>query len=149
MRSRKDNGGFTLIQVLIAVFLLSIALVPLATVFFASTRNVERGGEILDATIITQTIMDSVKSDRFLFDHRNVTIDIPNDKFPQIEIEKGFRERYKAWANIRIEQAPEHNDRDLMCITVTLNWFEDTVSKQTKLVTYVANINDLKYNKIE
>lgn len=149
MSSRKNSQGFTLVQVMIAVFLLSIALIPLATVFFASTRNVERGGEILDATIVTQTLMDSVKNDKFLFDHRNATIEIPSDKYPQFVIEKNFMERYKARAKVRIEKAPDHDDPDLLCITVTLYWFEDTVQKETSLVTYMANINDLKYTKIE
>lgn len=144
-----NKKAFSFIQILLAIVLLSITVIPVASVFMASSRNVEKGGAILDATIILQSIIDSIKNDRFIFDNKGKTIDFPDDKYPVLVIEKGFLEKYKASGKVTIEEAQGHNDKNLMSITVTLKWLEDGAERKTSLVTYVANLNDMKYDKIE
>lgn len=146
MKARK---GVTFIQILIAIVLLSIAVIPVASVFFTSNRNVEKSGALLDATVIIQSIIDTIKTDRFIFDNKGKTIDFPNEKYPDVIIEKGFLEKYKASGKIMIEEAKGHNDKDLASVTVTLSWTEDGVARQASIVTYVANLNDIKYNKLD
>jgi len=145
----RNKKAFSFIQILIAIVLLSITVVPVASLFMASSKNVEKGGAILDATIILQSIVDSIKNDRFIFDNKGKTIDFPDDKYPALVIEKGFLEKYKARGQVIIEQAEGHDDKNLISIMVTLKWLEDGSDRQTSLVTYVANLNDMKYDKIE
>ncbi len=145
----KNQKGVTFIQILIAIVLLSIMVIPVASVFFTSNRNVEKSGALLDATVIIQSVIDTIKTDRFIFDNKGKTIDFPNEKYPDITIEKGFLEKYKASGKINIEEAKGHNDKDLISLTVMLMWTEEGVARQTSIVTYVANLNDIKYNKLD
>jgi len=145
----KGQKGVTFIQILIAIVLLSIMVIPVASVFFTSNRNVAKSGALLDATVIIQSVIDTIKTDRFIFDNKGKTIDFPNEKYPDIVIEKGFLEKYKASGKIIIEEAKGHNDKDLTSITVTIVWTEDGVARQTSIATYVANLNDIKYNKLD
>ncbi len=145
----KGRKGVTFIQILIAIVFLSIMVIPVASVFFTSNRNVAKSGALLDATVIIQSVIDTIKTDRFIFDNKGKTIDFPNEKYPDIIIEKGFLEKYKASGKIIIEEAKGHNDKDLASITVTIVWTEDGVARQTSIVTYVANLNDIKYNKLD
>jgi len=114
-----------------------------------SNRNVEKGGALLDATIILQSIIDTVKDDKFIFDNKGKSISFPDPKYPALEIEKNFLERYKASGVIKIEQAEGHNDAGLAELSVTLYWNENGVKRETSINTYVANINDVKFLKVE
>jgi|GEM_PF-6489826 len=145
----KITKGLTFVQVLIAIVLLSITIIPVASVFLASNRNVEKGGALLDATIIIQSVIDTIKDDKFIFENKGKTIKFPNNQYPDLAIEKGFAERYKASGEIKIVDAEQHNDPNLVSLTVTLYWTEDNVARQTSIVTYVANLNDIKYVKME
>ncbi|HOT75296.1 MAG TPA: hypothetical protein PK467_05885 [Candidatus Wallbacteria bacterium] len=151
MRSKRPaaNKGLTFTQVLIAIVLLSVTVIPVASVFFVSNRNVEKGGALLDATIILQSIIDTVKDDKFIFDNKGKSISFPDPKYPALEIEKNFLERYKASGVIKIEQAEGHNDAGLAELSVTLYWNENGVKRETSINTYVANINDVKFLKVE
>ena len=142
-------AGFTFTQVLIAIVLLSITVIPVASVFFVSNRNVEKGGALLDASIIMQSIIDSIKDDKFIFENKGKTINIPDPKYPDIIIEKNFLERYKASGVVKIEQAPGHDDPDLAELSVTLYWNENGVKRESTISTYIANINDVKFLKVE
>ena len=80
----KNQKGVTFIQILIAIVLLSIMVIPVASVFFTSNRNVEKSGALLDATVIIQSVIDTIKTDRFIFDNKGKTIDFPNEKYPDM-----------------------------------------------------------------
>ncbi len=149
LNKRSAIIGLTFTQVLIAIVLLSVTIIPVASVFFVSNRTVEKGGALLDASIIMQSIIDSIKDDKFIFENKNKTIKIPDDKYKNICIEKNFLKRYKASGMIKIEQAAGHNDRDLVELSVTLYWEENGVKRESTISTYVANINDIKFLKIE
>jgi len=143
------TAGFTFTQVLIAIVLLSITVIPVASVFFVSNRNVEKGGALLDASIIMQSIIDSIKDDKFIFENKGKTINIPDLKYPDIIIEKNFLDRYKARGVVKIEQAPGHDDPDLTELSVTLYWNENGAKRESTISTYIANINDVKFLKVE
>lgn len=143
------SAGFTFTQVLIAIVLLSITVIPVASVFFVSNRNVEKGGAILDASVILQSVIDTIKDDKFIFENKGKTINFPDPKYPEIFIEKNFLERYGASGVIKIEQAEGHNDPNLVELSVFLYWNENGAKRETSISTYVANINDIKFLKVE
>ena len=149
LNKRSAIIGLTFTQVLIAIVLLSVTIIPVASVFFVSNRTVEKGGAILDASIIMQSIIDSIKDDKFIFDNKGKSINFPDPKYPALEIEKNFLERYKASGVIKIDQAEGHNDAALAELSVTLYWNENGVKRETSVNTYVANINDVKFLKVE
>lgn len=148
-RAAARRAGLTFTQVLIAIVLLSITVIPVASVFFVSNRNVEKGGALLDASVILQSVIDTIKDDRFIFENKGKTINFPDPKYPEITIEKNFMERYGASGTIKIEQAAGHNDPDLAELSVFLYWNENGVKRETSITTYVANINDIKFLKVE
>ncbi len=57
-----SNGGFTLVEVLVAVAILAIALAPILTSFVGTARLNSTSRRKLTATTIAESLMESVKS---------------------------------------------------------------------------------------
>lgn len=140
--------GFTLIEIMLAVFIISVGVVPVINLFLASSKAVEKSGEILEAVICAQDIIDRAKSDSFLWNHPKLSINIPDSNYPEFLIPKNFADKYKASATLSIERAPGHtvlgtgfNEENLFQITVSINWNENQRPRSSRLVTYRANTN--------
>lgn len=140
--------GFTLVEVLIAMLIVGAGLVPVLALFLTSSRIVEKGGLILQATIVAQNIIDRAKSDDFLWNNVPVSIDIPNPKYPIFAIPKSFADKYQASATLIIEHAPGHTvigtgqaEENLVQISVLIYWIENRQPRNHRLVTYRANTN--------
>ena len=58
----KQNKGFTLVEVLIAMTILSIIVVPLLRAFVTSSRTNAKAKELMKATTVAQNIMEELKA---------------------------------------------------------------------------------------
>lgn len=146
--SDRRRRGFTIIEAMLALLIVGAGIVPVLALFLSGSRTVEKGGLILSATIAAQNILDRAKSDAFLWDNIPLTIDLPNDKYPQFDLPRFFRDKYKASGTLDICLAPDHTvlgtgdkETNLVQVTVILNWIEYGFLRTTRLVTYRANTN--------
>ncbi len=153
MRSIKRRSAFTLIEIMITVIIIGAGVIPVLSLFLSGSRTVEKGGAILEVTIAAQNILDSARSDAFLWDHIPLKISIPDDKFPQFTLPEFFSKKYQASGTLEIEVAPNHtvlgtaeSEENLIQIAVTINWIENQMPRTSRLATYRANTNcfDLK-----
>lgn len=142
--------AFTLVEIMIAVFIIGAGVVPVMSLFLSGTQSVEKGGIMLEASIAAQNIIDRAKSDSFLWNHIPFTTTIPSSDFPQFTIPKRLLEKYKATAELSIELAPEHtvlstgaNETNIVQIMVVMNWTEKGRATSFRLLTYRANTNAL------
>ena len=62
---KKNNKGFTLVEVLIAMTILGIVVVPLLQAFVVSARTNAKAKNLLDATMVAENIMEELKASSF------------------------------------------------------------------------------------
>jgi prepilin-type N-terminal cleavage/methylation domain-containing protein len=144
------NAGFSLIEVLLAVFIIGVGVVPVISLFLSGTKTVEKGSVILEASIISQNILDRARSDDFIWNRDQQTITIPDSKYPEFRIPEFFKKKYQASATLTIEEAPDHTvlgtgakETNLLQLTVILAWLESGIRKEYRMLTYRANTNSL------
>lgn len=146
----RKKSAFSLVEVLIAVFIIGVGVMPVMMLFFSGTKTVEKGGVVLQASIVSQNILDRAKSDSFIWKVVPLTINIPDEQYPEFKIPEFFHKKYKASATLTIEEAPDHTvlgtgakEANLLQLTVILSWLEMGLTKEFRLVTYRANTNSL------
>ncbi|MBI3037538.1 prepilin-type N-terminal cleavage/methylation domain-containing protein [bacterium] len=149
----KNKNAFSMIEIMVAVLIIGVGVVPVVTLFLSSSRTVEKGGALLEATIACQNILDRAKSDSFLWGNIPMVIPFPNQKYPEFSLPAFFANKYKASGTLQLELAKGHtilgtgaNEQNLAQITVTINWIENERPRSCRLVTFKANTNsfDLK-----
>ncbi|HNW33689.1 MAG TPA: prepilin-type N-terminal cleavage/methylation domain-containing protein [Candidatus Ozemobacteraceae bacterium] len=150
---RRGRPGFTIIEVLLAMLIVGVGVVPVLSLFLTGSRTVEKGGLLLSATIAAQNILDRAKSDSFLWGNIPLTLDFPDPDHPEFTLPAFFMQKYKASGTLVIEEAPNHtvigtgeSEKNLIQISVIIRWIENNFARSTRLVTYRANTNsfDLK-----
>jgi len=148
MDRKPGRQGFTLMEIMLAVFIIGVGVIPVMNLFLSGSRTVEKGGEILAATIAAQDIIDRAKSDAFLWDHIPLEVRIPDDKYPEFTIPAFFSSKYQATATLVIRPAPGHtvlgtgfNEENLIELSVAIYWIENQRPRSNRLVTYRANTN--------
>lgn len=148
---KNQKKAFTLIEAASALLILAIGLVPVISLFISSSRTVEKGGLILTATIAAQNILDRAKSDAFVWNNLPITIDLPNQAYPQFTIPSFFRQKYNASGTLNISIASNHTilgtgekEENLIQISVIIRWIEYGRLRTLRLITYRANINPFK-----
>ncbi|MBQ7065632.1 MAG: prepilin-type N-terminal cleavage/methylation domain-containing protein [Lachnospiraceae bacterium] len=62
MRVQKNNKGFTLVEVLIAVSILAVLVVPLVANFVTSSKVNQKTKRVMNSTSIAQNIMEGISS---------------------------------------------------------------------------------------
>lgn len=143
------NRGFTLIQVLIALFVLGVALVPATSLFLQSSKNVERSGALLEATIAARSILDEIRSQPFLLDNMGAVIEVPSEKYPSLAVPPHFRVKFKGRAQVEISQAePGKYSGRLREVRVTIRWTEHGKERSLDLYTLESNLNDCKLMRL-
>ncbi|EKD81979.1 MAG: hypothetical protein ACD_39C01537G0003 [uncultured bacterium] len=145
MRQRR---AFSLIEVLLAVFIIGVGVVPVLMMFIQGTRTVEKGGVILEASIAAQNILDRARSDSFIWQTVPITINVPDPNYPEFTLPETFRQKYQASGTLVVEEAPDHTvigtgakETNLLQLTVILSWLESGVAKEFRLLNYRANTN--------
>lgn len=144
------DSGFSLVEVLMAVFIVGVGVVPVLLMFLSGTRTVEKGGVLLEASIAAQNIIDRARSDSFIWKTVPLTISIPDKNFPDFKLPADFAKKYQASGSLTIETAPGHtilgtgaNETSLLQLTVLLSWLENGMPKEFRLLTYRANTNSV------
>lgn len=63
VRVKLNNAGMTLVEIIVAIAVLSIAIIPLMYAFVNSMRHNARARELQQTTVLAHTVIESCKSD--------------------------------------------------------------------------------------
>lgn len=147
---KRNKKAFSLIEVLLAIFIIGTGVFPVMMLFMTGSKTVEKGGVMLEASIVAQNILDRAKSDSFLWQTVPVAIVIPDPQYSEFKIPEFFMKKYKASGTLTIEEAPNHTvlgtgakETNLLQLTVILNWLENGNPVSYRLLTYRANTNSV------
>ena len=148
-RAFSSKKGVTFVEILIAIFIIGVGVVPVLTLFIKGTRTVESGGNIFQAAVAAQNIMDTARSDSFIWNHEiplNMPINSNKERGVYLPVE--LVKKYKATARLIIDEAKGHTildtgepETNLYQIDVIINWEENGVKKHYSLQNYRANVN--------
>ena len=147
-RSRKSKQAVTFVEILLAIFIIGVGVLPVLTLFMTGTRTVESGGLIFQVAVAAQNIMDTVRSDTFMWQEMPVAIKIPSEKDRGLYLPKELVKKDKAQAELHVDGAkgqtilntgePEEN---LYQIDIEIHWEENGIKKNYSLTNYRANTN--------
>ena len=153
---KAKRSAFTLVEVLMAVVIIGVGVIPVLTLFISGSRTVEKGGVMLEASIAAQNILDRAKSDNFLWNQIPLSISIPSKDYPSFKLPTFFEKKYKASATLVIEEAPGHTilgtgakEKNLIQLTVLLGWIENGMPRSYRVLTYRANTNSVNVKTSE
>ena len=145
---RKAKRAVTFVEILLAIFIIGVGVLPVLTLFMTGTRTVESGGLIFQVAVAAQNIMDTVRSDTFLWQGLPVTITIPSDKDRGLYLPAELVKKYKASAILNIDVAKGHTilktgepEENLFQVDIIVNWEENGIKKNYSLTNYRANTN--------
>ncbi len=65
IKKLKNNKGFSLVELLIGVAILGIIAIPLINIFIVSTNTFERSRKMGEATLVAQSIAESIEAETF------------------------------------------------------------------------------------
>ena len=130
-----NKRAFTFVEILLAIFIIGVGVLPVLTMFLTGTRAVESGGLIFQVAVIAQNLMDTVRSDSFMWNRH-------------LKIPKELIEKYKAVANIKIDTAKNHTvlgtgepEQNLYQIDIVIEWVENGIKRNYSVTNYRANTN--------
>ena len=145
---KKAKRAFTFVEVLLAIFIIGVGVLPVLTLFLTGTRTIESGGLIFQVAVAAQNIMDTVRSDTFLWQGPPVDIKIPSDEDRGLYLPTELVKKYKAQAFLKSDVAKGHTilntgepEENLYQIDILVTWEENGIKKQYSLTNYRANIN--------
>ena len=61
-RSESGAGGFTLVEIMIALFILSVGLLAVATMQISAIRGNTMGNDVTHATLLAQDMLEQLKN---------------------------------------------------------------------------------------
>jgi len=82
---KEKNRAFTLVQILIAITIMALAIIPLSRLFVTSSKNVKKSEAILEASVFAATIIDSVSNAKFIKENVNKIFYIPEDRLDEVK----------------------------------------------------------------
>ena len=137
----KKPSGFTLIEVLVALVILSIALLSLAGLMATTTRNNAAGGHLTEAATFAQDKLEQLRllplgtiANNFLPGTLYpLTPNDPNDPYPVDSTGVVYARQWSYTPNVA---AP---NTTLDTITITVSWV-DSASLQPHTITIVSTI---------
>lgn len=144
-----SRKAITFVEILIAIFIIGVGIIPVLSLFLKGTRTVETGGNIFQVAVAAQNIMDTARSDSFIW-HQEIPFDFPinANKERGLYLPLDLVKKYKATARLKIDEAQGHTvldtgepETNLYQIEVVVNWEENGVKKHYSLMNYRANIN--------
>ena len=122
MLQRRGQGGFSLLEIVVALVILSFSLVTLYQATANATRNVRRGERYAYATLLAQSL---------LAEHPAV----PAGGLDVGGAVEDFRWRLNA-APVP-DAGPQEADPPLHVLTVVVGWDGDSAGREVRLVTVV------------
>jgi len=128
MNIPKGSKGFTLIEILVALVILSICLLGLAGMMAKTTRNNSWGGHLTEAATLAQDKLEQLRATPFGMILLNQTITDPVKPVGSTGI--AYTRSWVAVPNI----AAPNNTLDVITITVT---WTDTTSHSISMVSAI------------
>ena len=155
INKKTSRKAFTFVEILITIFIIGVGVLPVLTMFLSGTRTVESGGNIFEVAVAAQNIMDTVRSDTFMWEEMPVNIIIPlPPNSPSDASTRGLYlpadliNKYKAQCKLHIDTAKDIKvldsgtpETNLYQIDIEITWVENGVSKKFTLMNYRANTN--------
>ena len=145
---KQSRKAVTFVEILLAIFIIGVGVLPVLTLFMTGTRTIESGGLIFQVAVAAQNIMDTVRSDTFLWQGLPVDIIIPSDNDRGLYLPAELVKKYKAHAELKIDVAKGHTilrtgepEENLYQIDIKVHWEENGIKKNYSLTNYRANTN--------
>jgi prepilin-type N-terminal cleavage/methylation domain-containing protein len=113
LKSSIKSKGFSLIEILIALVILSISLLALAGLMVTTTRNNSFGGHMTEAATFAQDKLESLRTSQW----GNVVTG--NDRWPEVQNRINGVEYTRNWNVIPNAAAPNDTVKE---ITITISW---------------------------
>ncbi|MBP5469008.1 MAG: hypothetical protein J6Z11_07150 [Candidatus Riflebacteria bacterium] len=144
-----SRKAITFVEILIAIFIIGVGIIPVLSLFLKGTRTVETGGNIFQVAVAAQNIMDTARCDSYIW-RQEIPLDFPINANRErgLYLPLDLVKKYKATARLKIDEAKGHTILDtgepevnLYQIDVEVNWEENGVKKHYSLMNYRANIN--------
>lgn len=143
----RDQSGYSLVEVMVAIMLLAIAIIPMVGMFDAGLRAAVLGGNYDQARALANKQMENAQSLSYgtvkisfptspsPFDSNGYSLnpDLTDSSFPGFtyEVEKQYVSAPSAGGTTF---APSPTDRGLMRITVTVRWDGNKQYSTTSLI---------------
>ncbi len=141
------RAGFTLVQVLVAIVVVSIALIPASSVFTASTRNVQRGDLRLAAAMAAQSLIDDLRLRRDVFEITEERVLLPSPLLPGLDIPAVLLPVIDRSAEVRLKRDPHFPDLARE-VTVAVRYDEYGVERETLLSTLVTDTRERHHRRM-
>ena len=125
MKSSKASKGFTLLEVLITLIILSVALLALAGMMVSTTRNNASGGHVTEAATLAQDKLEEFRVSSW--DRLLPTTSGPRAD-PSITGSTGLNYA-RSWNIVQ--------DNNLKTITIAVSW-TDRINHSIRLVSVIA-----------
>ncbi len=151
-----DEDGLTLIELLIAMAVATIAVLGIVGMFPMAHQHLRAGGDMTKATVLAQHMVEVLRDERFqvLSRYHNAdtreTASFPADDLgatppfrggsslrrwrEEIEGEPFGDGLYQGWGRIGITPL----DRGLFVVTVTIGWPSSLSERTVQLTTYIG-----------
>lgn len=123
----RGNRGFTFIQILIAVTIMALALIPIGRIFMASSQNIQHSSAILEANIFGATLIDNIRNNRYILENVNKRVYIPHKDIDKIKEHLDDDDK-----------RPEYTDRDGSFSVITS--FENTNRQKKEVLFLIEDI---------
>lgn len=128
----KLKRGFTIIEALIAIFLIVILLVSIFGMFASTRRSMQLSENHVKAAFFGQNLLENIR--RFGFDNISPTPTTGTYTFAGLDNGKPFSQLVNYSINVT------NQDTDKKLVWVTLTWTEATGNKQVILETLLVKL---------
>ncbi|MDK2878489.1 MAG: hypothetical protein PWR06_1205 [Thermoanaerobacteraceae bacterium] len=126
-RVKKYSGGFTLIEILVAVAILGIVIVPVIGLFSSSVENNYKTNRDIIALTVARDIMDRIKAG-----------DINRSNLEQ-EI-NDYKDRYGVEIKVEVPESTKNNNLSKVKVYVTPRKGMDAQTQGLMLASYSTNV---------
>lgn len=145
-RFKRQNKGFTLLEIVIALAILTIGLVGVLALFPTGLRASKRGGDFTSAAIAAQQVMETIKRAGFSaysagqyppgFTGPGEAVSAyTHDEGSQTTASTALPEGF-SWASSVVNDVS-----NLRQVTVSIYWIDRGGYRQENFVTYLADYN--------
>ncbi|MCC7143491.1 MAG: prepilin-type N-terminal cleavage/methylation domain-containing protein [Candidatus Eisenbacteria bacterium] len=144
----RHRDGFTLVELMIATFLITVGILATSQVFVVADRHVSYSQQETTATALAQEIQEKIMSETFsdiatIFDGID-TNDPDSVPLPASDWATHVTERLPAGGRGVVEVVTPAQDETLpygsVAVTITISWYEGTTEVEMPLRFSVAKI---------
>jgi prepilin-type N-terminal cleavage/methylation domain-containing protein len=123
------QNGFSLIEILIALVILSVAFLALAGLMIHATKNTSSGGRMTEAATFAQDKLEALKAAPWV----NMTSGSDRMSLNGMDYARN-------WTVVPNKVVPPFTEPTLKTLTVTVNW-NDKTNHSIRFLSVIANPN--------